>query len=118
MKTKAGRPVRDVILEEFESAGYNTEICVVNAAEFGVPQNRIRVMFIGIRKDVTYDPEELAPKGFAFGKDQVTVEQAIMDLLQIGAGEGADEQDYPRAPQNGYQRMMSEGTPACATTSR
>ena len=49
MKTKTGEFVQDVIRSEFSSVGYTLEIFVLNAAEFGVPQSRVRVFFIGLR---------------------------------------------------------------------
>ena len=52
MQTKNGELVKDVILNEFTQAGYNVDVFVLNAAEFGVPQSRIRVFFIGLRKDI------------------------------------------------------------------
>ena len=67
MQTKSGQLVKDVILSEYDAVGYNVEIFILNAAEFGVPQSRIRVFFIGLRKDIPYDRERLEPKGFLFG---------------------------------------------------
>ena len=109
MKTGSGQKVKDVILQEFDSAGYTTHIYVLDAAEFGVPQHRIRVFFIGLRKDIPYDERRMQPHGFLFGDDQITVEQAIMDLPQIEAGEGAEEQPYPCPPSNSYQQWVRQG---------
>ena len=50
MKMKDGRLAKNVIISEFEAAGYNVDIHILNAAEFGVPQTRIRVFFICIYK--------------------------------------------------------------------
>ena len=110
MKTKDKKDVKEVILAEFEAAGYNVDVYTINAAEFGVPQNRIRVVFIGVRNDIPYDKNEIEPKGFLFGDEQLTIEDAIMDLPQIQACEGSEEQDYPCEPQNNYQRLMREGS--------
>ena len=110
MKTKDKRNVKDVILEEFHDAGYNVDVYTVNAAEFGVPQSRIRVVFIGVRNDIPYDKDRIEPKGFLFGDDQLTIEDAIMDLPQIKACEGTEEQDYPCEPKNEYQRLMRNGS--------
>lgn len=82
----------------------------MNAAEFGVPQSRIRVFFIGLRNNIEYDKEKIAPKSFLFGADQVTIEQAIMDLPKLKSGEGCAECDYTMPPQNDYQRWVRQNS--------
>lgn len=104
MKTKDNQNVKDLILEEYNKAGYNVKICKLNAAEYGVPQSRIRVIFIGIRKDLEYNEEKLEPQPFLFGKKQITIEQAIMDLPQIKSGEGKEFIEYSQKPKTKYQR--------------
>lgn len=46
-----------IIIKEFEESGYNVSYELLNAADFGVPQNRERVFIVGIRKDIgnTFD---------------------------------------------------------------
>lgn len=110
MQTKSGELVKEVILNEYKNAGYNVEIFVLNAAEFGVPQSRIRVFFIGLQNDIPYDKEKIEPKGFLFGDRQITIEQAIMDLPQIKAGEGEEIAEYRCEPQNDYQKWAREGS--------
>lgn len=110
MKTMNGESVKDVIQYEFLAAGYNLSISVLNAAEFGVPQNRIRVFFIGLRKDIPYRKDKIAPKGFLFGKQQVTIEDAIMDLPQIEAGQGIDFSQYSCDPITEYQKWIRNGS--------
>lgn len=41
--------VREGLLDEFSGLGYNTSFIVLNASEFGAPQKRERVFFIGFR---------------------------------------------------------------------
>lgn len=41
------------IMEDFKCAGYSTTYYLVNAADYGVPQNRWRVFFVGIRNDLS-----------------------------------------------------------------
>lgn len=103
MKTKHGERVKDVILNEFHSAGYNVEIFILNAAEFGVPQSRIRVFFVGLRNDIEYNKDKIEPKGFLFDDKQISIKDAIMDLPQLNAGEGVEEQKYLIPPKNDYQ---------------
>ena len=47
--------VFDVILEEFEAAGYNVRFRILNASNFGIPQKRERVFIIGFRKGLSVD---------------------------------------------------------------
>ena len=108
MVTKNGELVKDVILKEYDKAGYNVEIFQLNASEFGVPQSRIRVFFIGLRKDIVYNKEALEPRGFLFGNEQITIRDAIMDLPQIQAGEGNEESSYDTEPTTEYQ-MWARG---------
>jgi len=42
-------PLRDALLNAFQKLGYTVEFQVLNAADYGVPQNRQRVFFIGSR---------------------------------------------------------------------
>lgn len=46
-----GGKVLQMILQDFEGAGYRVKHKVLNAADYGVPQQRQRVIIIGIRKD-------------------------------------------------------------------
>ena len=50
-----GRDLASVIKEDLSTMndiGYNVVYKLVNAADYGVPQNRQRVLFVGIRKDL------------------------------------------------------------------
>ena len=94
------------IVEEFTNAGecgYNVAYKVLVASDYGVPQNRERVILMGYRKDLNIQPQH--PKPYELDH-LVTVDEAISDLPQIGAGQGAEVQEYPQEPQNEYQRLM------------
>lgn len=41
-----------LILQEFENSGYDVKYTILNAAEYGVPQKRERVIIVGFRKDL------------------------------------------------------------------
>lgn len=104
MKTKDNILVKDLILQEYDKAGYNVKICKLNAAEFGVPQSRLRIVFLGIRKDIPFEENHLGPIPFLFGDNQISIEEAIMDLPQIEAGQGEEEYAYSMKPTNNYQK--------------
>lgn len=81
------------IRNAFDEAGYNMSYGVHNAADYGVPQNRKRVIFIAERKDVREHyvfPEPMY--GDEPGKiPYVTVQEAIGHLPPIEAGEAWGE---------------------------
>ena len=98
------------IVEEFTNAGesgYNVEYKVLVASDYGVPQNRERVILIGFRKDLNIQP--LHPEPYE-QSHLITVDEATSDLPQIGAGQGAEVQEYPQEPQNDYQRLMRQNS--------
>ena len=110
MKTKSGEFVKDLIRKEFEAAGYNIEPYILNAAEFGVPQSRVRVFFIGLKNTIKFDKNKLEPKGSFFGDEQRTISDAIMDLPQILAGEGVEEAEYTIRPFTKYQEWARQNS--------
>ena len=71
------------IIEEFSNLGYKMEYKVLNAADYGVPQLRKRVIFIGNRIGV----ENIFPEPILTPENYKTVKDAIGDLV----GHGHDE---------------------------
>lgn len=73
--------LRDIIKNEFENIGYHKIQCqVLCAADYGVPQLRYRVFFMGIRNDIDVDLQ--FPDPIIKSKDKYkTVGEAIMDLV-------------------------------------
>ena len=48
--------IKDVILREFDSTGYEVVAGVLRAQDYGVPQMRRRMIFLGVRKDLGISP--------------------------------------------------------------
>lgn len=64
----------EIVLDSLEQAGYNNYWQVLNAKEYGIPQNRERVFIISIRKDVDTGFFQF-PQGFP-------LELKLKDLLE------------------------------------
>lgn len=96
------------IIEECEGAGvgYNVRFKTLKASDFGVPQARERVIIIGIRKDLNIIPEFPTKK---YSKE-ITVDDAIMDLPKIAAGEGEGKMNYFSKPKNNYQKFIRKAS--------
>lgn len=76
----------DTILEAFDKAGYNVQYRVLNAADYGVPQSRRRVIILGVRKDLGTIDDMFYPKsiydqtGELTGKKWISAKKGIDDL--------------------------------------
>ena len=71
------------IIEAFAESGYKMDYKVLNAADYGVPQLRKRVIFIGNRIGV----ENVFPKPVLTPDEYITVKDAIDDLVGYGHDE-------------------------------
>ena len=106
MKTLYGGGVKDEILKRFRKLGYRIpEPKVLCAADYGVPQVRERLFFVGIRNDIS-DTEFNYPNPTHSKKDYVTCEQALSDLPSLEGQLGEDIAPYDNKPKSDYQRKM------------
>jgi DNA (cytosine-5)-methyltransferase 1 len=108
---------RDLILEEFARIGYsNTTYLKVSAADYGVPQLRQRVVFVGIRDDLSIDGSlrnvcETILSKLALLKP-FSVDEAISDLPNAVVPSG-ETMRYPAAKRiSDFQKMMRLDTGA------
>lgn len=64
--TLGGGKIKDAIIADFESKGYVVSINLVNAADYHVPEDRQRILLVGIRKDLAekYGVEFKVPAPF------------------------------------------------------
>ena len=102
MKNPDGKLVKDEILKTFAEIGYNSRFFIVNAADYGVAQNRQRVIFIGIRNDLNLEPEiaeTICGEGTGlFAKHPYyTFGDAVSDLEFLEAGEKSEYDKYHKA---------------------
>lgn len=109
-----GRAV-DEIYSCLERLGYYVEHKVLKAEEYGVPQERRRIFFIGSRDHRTLrwpPPTHSATKTLFTDSLQscVTVEEAIGDLPVLALGEGTEEMNYTTPPSNEFQERMRAGS--------
>ncbi len=72
---------RKEIINDFEKSGYKVECKILNSADYGVPQIRKRVIFIGTRFNQKIEfPQKTTDK-------YITVKEALRDLPPLSAGE-------------------------------
>jgi DNA (cytosine-5)-methyltransferase 1 len=116
------RPVIDIIVDELEKLGYTVRFQVLEAMAFGVPQIRPRLFVYGIRGNAdptfpkpTHGPSTRRADLFADGPDlldYVSLWDAIGDLPELEACQGAEEMLSSIRPANDYQELLRAGTSA------
>ena len=90
---------RKELVELFDTIGYKLNMGVLNASDYGVPQNRRRAVIIGkYKKNAPNLPVAL--------HKVVTIWDAISDLAFLNSGEGTEEQEYRFPPQSDYEREL------------
>jgi DNA (cytosine-5)-methyltransferase 1 len=80
MLTKRHETELEEIKQAFVEAGYNLSVTLVNASDYGVPQDRKRVLFIGYRKDL--DKTFVMPPPCSTS-ERKTLRDAIGDLVDV-----------------------------------
>lgn len=71
--------VEEKILNDFANSGYKMNVTVLRAADYGVPQKRDRVIFIGNRLGL----KNFHPKAFVNPDEYLTTGHAIQDLMEL-----------------------------------
>lgn len=101
--TAEGGYFRKEIEELFNGMGYSLEYGVLNASDYGVPQNRRRAVIIG-------KLEKPAPKLPVPQKKTVTIWDAISDLAYLESGEGENEQAYRMPAESDYEKLLRKNS--------
>lgn len=95
---------KDQIIKEFTKLGYKVNCGILNASDFGVPQNRRRAIFIGTKNG----KEILLPEKKNIKK--VTVWDAISDLAYLNSNEGSFESNYKIKPKSDFQKELRKNS--------
>ena len=101
--------VKDEVLKRFRKMGYNIDCRILKACDYGVPQMRKRLVFMGVRKDFgnphfpdpTFGPETKKPYR--------TCRDAISDLPTRTNNLGKNEDEYVKPAETEYQVLMRDG---------
>lgn len=94
----------EFLCDSFLEAGYKVTPVVLSAADYGVPQLRRRIFFVGRKDGARFVP----PKPVLSEKNYVTVWDAISDLPPLGPGEQSNL--YVAKPQSEYQKRLRRGS--------
>lgn len=108
-----GGKIRDEIISEFSALGYTVKYQILRASDFGVPQHRRRVVFVGFKHKSFEFPK---PSHFEVPEDgqkkMVSCKDALSDLPSLPDSTflGSVVQHYETASRNDYQALMRKSS--------
>lgn len=104
--------LQEKICELMEEMGYNVQYKVLDASDYGVPQKRMRAVFVGIRNDIGKVDFNIINKYKVNHK--TTVDEALCDLYEIEQNASNDEKNevysISKSISNDYLNKMHDGT--------
>lgn len=106
------------VIEGLAAVGYAVDVWKMNAADYGVPQRRNRVILVGVPEGRTAPQRPVewtsSEAGDLFAKSPaIGIADALSDLPALAAGENGEALAYARAPATAYQAFMrGQGSPA------
>lgn len=104
-KMNASQKALNTYRGELKKIGYETKVFVLQAADFGVPQYRERVVVIGCLEEGKI-PDEIVG-AFKGEENWIKVKDVFGDLPDINAGESVNDfTEYKTLPQSEYQKYI------------
>jgi DNA (cytosine-5)-methyltransferase 1 len=97
-----GGKIKDNIIQKFTDMGYGIQYQILCASDYGVPQNRKRVVFVGMKTGHFEYPPIM--------NEKVSCSMALSDLPTLEYELGEDEAQYLTEPQNDYQKLMRKNS--------
>lgn len=98
------------VIADFSALGYNVSYHLYNAADYGVPQIRERVIIVGVRKDID---NSFVPPQTVTEMQRITAKEAIDDLATLPADESISHIWSAAKPSSGQGlRYLSADNPA------
>lgn len=101
--TLGGGEIIKAIIQEFSDRGYNVQFKLVNAADYNVPEDRHRVIMVGIRKDINAEFSYPKPSG-----KKITLKEAIGHFPEPQDGEVLEGGFSPRYMSRNRKRKWDE----------
>lgn len=98
----SGGLVKEDILKRADKLGYNMYYRIFDTSEYGIPQVRKRVIFIGFDKTLFKTSYEFPIKN----KKKISIEEAISDLPSLDKNE--DNTIYSHPPKTKYQKYIRD----------
>ena len=94
--------IKNQIINDFEKLGYKVSSKILLASDYGIPQNRKRAFFIGLKNGAEFDFPTPSTQN-----NKITSEEAISDLTEDSIQDGTA---YLNEYKSLYQKKMRNGS--------
>jgi DNA (cytosine-5)-methyltransferase 1 len=119
--TANGESVVEIIINELKKIGYTAHYQILSASDYGVPQRRHRLIIVGTKGNfenpfpfpthyVRKVGDTKYPQYMSGIKSCPNLWDAISDLPDIEAREGAEIMKYTKQPENDYQEYCRKNS--------
>jgi DNA (cytosine-5)-methyltransferase 1 len=98
--------VLKMILSDFSSAGYKTSWKILNSADYGAPQKRMRFVMLGIRSDLLVETPSFPPKITHQDPNSKEINANLQSWLTVGEALAhiPEPEDAPDIPNHDYSK--------------
>ena len=103
MRSTAGGQFEKDIEAFMNSLGYTTTVDLLNAADFGVPQIRQRLIFVGVKQKRGLSPEYVFPTA---NSETIIVPFMMRFLIFPELGNNEEICKYTKPAESEYQKLM------------
>ena len=104
-KNSKGEKILDLLQQAFKAIAYQINTQVINAADYGIPQRRKRVIIVGLKSGIFNFPKPTHSETDPLLKPYVSVKEALDDLgTPISDKNGSSI--YVSEPKTDYQKKM------------
>lgn len=103
-----GTFVNDIEQDLSRAANMSVKSQLLSAADYGVPQKRNRLLFVGVQDNIFDFNKIIKTHGEGTSQPYVTIKEAIGDLPSLQPKESKDF--YATPPLSGYQKLMRENS--------
>ena len=98
----------EMVANSFSKIGFDIYFKILNSKDYGVPQNRPRILIIGVRNDISKslrDEDDAILSGhFPFPtSDYPNIEDIFSDLIDNNFEYGGNTETYKYEPKNQWQ---------------
>ena len=108
MATLYGGKIKEDIVDEFSSLGYKVSTKVLDSKDFGVPQSRERLFYVGSKNEFFEFPKPIFDStSYVTCREALDDLPPLKDLIEINIYTSNENSDYQKLIKNGSKKLIN-----------